>query len=89
MKFIFNFLLALLLIFYFNGIAQETTLSGAIVMDKTEVMSYTITYQLSDNNALTGYSISDLNGQEETKSKIAGSYNPKTQTLNFEEKKIL
>ncbi len=89
MKFLFNFLLIPLLIICFNGVAQETTLSGAIVIDKTEVMSYTFTYKLSDNNTLTGYSISDLNGPEETKSQISGSYNPKLQTLNFEEKRIL
>lgn len=78
-----------LLTFSANGQAQETILSGAIVIDKTEVMSYTITYQLSDNNTLTGHSISDLSGQEETKAQITGNYNSKTRTLNFEEKKIL
>lgn len=83
-------LVAFLLIFSLNGVSQETTLSGAIVIDKTEVMSYTITYQLSgNNNILTGHSISDLSGLEETKSQITGSYNAKLQTLSFEEKKIL
>lgn len=92
MKFPYNQVLAFLtflLTLSLNGLAQKTTLSGAIVIDKTEVMSYTITYQLSDNNTLTGHSISDLNGEEETKSQITGSYNAKAQTMNFEEKKIL
>lgn len=69
--------------------AQEYTFSGAIVIDKTEVLSYTITYQLSNTNTLTGFSISDLNGKEETKSQLTGKYNKKDHTLSFEEKKIV
>ena len=45
--------------------AQEIRLSGAIVIDKTEVMSYSIAYQVDANNMLSGYSIGDLQGTEE------------------------
>ncbi len=69
--------------------AQEIRLSGAIVIDKTEVMSYSIAYQVDANNMLSGYSIGDLQGTEETKALIGGTYNPKDRTLIFEEKKIV
>lgn len=69
--------------------AQEIRLSGAIVIDKAEVMSYSIAYQVDANNVLSGYSIGDLQGKEETKALISGTYNPKDRTLSFEEKKIV
>ncbi|MDY0102727.1 MAG: hypothetical protein RBS07_07285 [Lentimicrobium sp.] len=82
-------LITIILLSWLKTPAQDITFSGAIVIDKTEVMSYTITYQLSKNNELTGYSTGDLNGKEETKSLITGKYDPKRNTLTFEEKKIL
>lgn len=72
----------------FNILAQQTTLTGAIVIGNTEVMSYKITYKLN-NNVLSGYSLCDENGNEETKARITGYYNPKNKTLNFEEKSII
>jgi len=80
---------AFLLFFCFNAVAQETTLTGAIVIGKAEFMSYQITYQLTGKNVLSGYSICDINGNEETKSRITGFYNPKNKTLHFEEKSVL
>lgn len=68
-----------------HAFAQQMTLTGAIVLDRTEVMSYSIIYQTGSNNTLTGYSVSDRNGSEETKARISGTYNPKTKVLEFEE----
>ncbi|GAP44533.1 hypothetical protein TBC1_12341 [Lentimicrobium saccharophilum] len=68
-----------------HAFAQQMTLTGAIVLDRTEVMSYSIIYQLGNKNTLTGYSVSDRNGKEETKARISGTYNPKTKVLEFEE----
>jgi hypothetical protein len=73
----------------FNVKAQQSTLSGAIVIGNSEVMSYKITYQLSKQNVLTGYSVCDVNGKVETMASITGIYNPKSKVLSFEEKKIL
>lgn len=81
-----------LVFFLFSGLwagAQETTLTGAIVIGKAEIMSYKITYRLNNNNSLTGTSISDYNGNEETKATITGRYNPREKTLSFEEKHII
>lgn len=73
----------------FNGKAQQSTLTGAIVIGNSEVMSYKIAYQLSKQNVLTGYSVCDVNGKVETMASLTGIYNPKTKVLSFEEKKIL
>lgn len=77
------------LLFCFSSIAQQTTLTGAIVLEKTEFMSYKITYQLNNTNVLAGYSVCDINGNEETKARITGFFNPKKKTLNFEEISII
>jgi len=84
-----HYLSAIFLLFGLNTGAQETTLTGAIVIGKAEYMSYRITYTLSDKNVLTGYSVCDENGNEETKAKISGFYNPTNKALTFEEKSIL
>ncbi|MDY0343292.1 MAG: hypothetical protein RBR28_06945 [Lentimicrobium sp.] len=78
-----------LVLFFLPSKAQEFTFSGAIVIDKTEVLSYTITYTITEENILTGFSISDLNGKEETKAQLTGKYNAKEKTLSFDEKKIV
>jgi len=70
-----------------NG--QSTLLTGAIVVGKTELMSYRIIYELNDKNTLTGYSINDFNGNQETKARITGVYDPRKKTLTFEEKNII
>lgn len=77
-----------LVLFFLPSKAQEFTFSGAIVIDKTEVLSYTITYTITEENILTGFSISDLNGKEETKAQLTGKYNAKEKTLSFDEKKL-
>ena len=79
----------LFLFFSSSAIAQETILSGAIVIGRTEFMSYKLVYQVDKNHHLKGYSVCDINGKEETKSSITGNYDPKTRMLNFEEKSIL
>lgn len=83
------YLTGLILFFCLSAAAQETTLTGAIVIGKAEFMSYKITYKLTSQHVLSGYSVCDVNGNDETKARITGFYNPKTRTLTFEEKSIL
>jgi hypothetical protein len=52
-------------------------------------MSYQINYQAHKNNTITGYSISDLNGSEETKASFTGYIDPKKKVMFFEEKSII
>ncbi|GAB1403313.1 hypothetical protein DSECCO2_554090 [anaerobic digester metagenome] len=72
-----------------SSLAQEYIFAGAIVIDKTEVLSYRITYQIDQTNTISGFSISDLNGKEETKAQLTGKYNPKDRTLSYVENKIV
>lgn len=69
--------------------AQLVDLTGAIIIGKAEMMSYKLVYEINEQNQVTGYSISDVNGVTETKAKITGEYNPRKKTLRFEEKSIL
>lgn len=71
------------------AVAQTTTLSGAIVIGKAEVMSYKLVYEVDSKGRLSGYSVSDLNGTAETRARITGSYNSKDKMLMFEETAIL
>lgn len=70
-------------------IAQPITLSGAIVIGKAEVMSYQIVYEIDKSNSISGYSLCDVNGKQETKASITGTYYPKSRRLVFEEKSII
>ncbi len=82
-----------LLVFFLGSInytiAQQTVLSGVIAVGKSSYMKYQINYQLDKKNNITGYSISDLNGSEETKAKIIGVFNQKKRTMVFEEVEII
>jgi hypothetical protein len=73
----------------FAASAHATGLRGAIVIGNTEVMSYSVVYELDRNNNLSGYSVCDINGSEETKARIRGTYDPKTRSLNFEEVAVI
>jgi len=86
---IVTFLIIFFLILFSNARAQQLTFSGAIVMANNEILNYRIVYQLNGHNVLSGYSLSDINGDNETKASIVGTYNPKSKVLCFEEKEIL
>lgn len=70
-------------------IAQQSKLSGVIAVGKSSYMKYEINYQLDKNNIISGYSIGDLNGSEETKARITGVFNQKKRTMVFEEVGII
>lgn len=69
--------------------AQSNTFSGAIVIGKAEVMSYQIVYEITKDNTISGYSLCDVNGKQETKASIKGKYFPKNRKLTFREMEIL
>lgn len=76
------------LIVYFTQ-AQNIELAGAVVIGNSQMVTYKIVYNIGGNNAIDGFSISDIGGELETKSKISGYYNPKKKSLTFEETAIL
>ena len=74
--------------------AQETKpfdydLLGAIILDENQIISYKIQFNLEKNNFIQGYSITDVDGEDETKSYIRGYYNQKTNKIQFKESDIL
>lgn len=56
--------------------------------DAKNMISYRINFQ-EKNGKINGYSITDLDGEHETKNVITGTYDSKTKTLNFKENEIL
>jgi len=92
MKFNFCLLICLVAIFSFN--AQDLKkfdyeLLGAIVLDENQLISYKIQFNLEKNNFIQGYSITDIDGEDETKSYIRGYYNQKANKIQFKESDIL
>lgn len=85
----FRFILVLFFFLFFNiGFAQEFQFIGLIKFDKTNIISYKLVLS-KKNGKISGYSITDFQGENETKNKIIGDYNDKTQQLNFTEKDII
>jgi hypothetical protein len=82
--------IALFILLLINiSFAQQVDLTGAIIIGRAEMMSYKIVYQVNEKNIVSGFSISDQSGDNETKSKISGIFNPRKKTLQFEEKSII
>ncbi len=83
-------LLFAIFLFFLRGVnAQETILKGVIAVGNTQYMSYQINYQAHKNNTITGFSISDVDGSEETKASITGFIDLKKKTMYFQEKSII
>ena len=87
--------LTLISIFYFLNLnAQEIErfdyeLVGALVLKENQLISYKIEFNSSKNGFIQGYSYTDLDGENETKSFIKGYYNPKDKNIQFKESDIL
>lgn len=65
--------------------AQKVELAGAVIIGNSEMVTYKIVYSIGENSLISGYSISDLGGQSETRAKISGAYNRRKNSLKFEE----
>ncbi len=81
-------------IFFFlflSGFAQEEhEYVGAIQLgeDKKQMISFLINFSVKDT-LISGYTITDLNGEHETKNIITGNYDLKTKKIAFSEKEIV
>jgi len=67
---------------------NEQEYLGVIKLNDSSFISYRINL-LENNNLISGYSITDIGGDHETKSNITGEYNDKTNTLTFKEVGII
>ncbi|WP_299523214.1 hypothetical protein [uncultured Lutibacter sp.] len=61
---------------------------GVIKLNDSSFISYRINL-LENNNLISGYSITDIGGNHETKSNITGSYSSKNNTFSFKEVGII
>jgi len=67
---------------------SELDFLGVIKLNDSSFISYTL--KLAEHNGnISGYSITDIGGDHETKSNITGSYEKKTKTLSFKEVGII
>jgi len=67
---------------------NEQEYLGVIKLNDSSFISYRLNL-LENNNLISGYSITDIGGDHETKSNITGEYNDKTNTLTFKEVGII
>jgi len=83
-----NFLTLFLFFLFFTQtiIAEDfSEFVGKISTKKGQVLSYKIVYKIMENNTIEGYSLTDIEGEKLTKSRILGQYNPSKKTLSFKE----
>lgn len=62
---------------------------GNIIISKNVSFKYNLRFAINSKNEVTGYSLTDAGGANETKVKITGTYDTLKKTLTFEEKGIL
>ena len=84
----FVFILILLLFSEVIYAQNEQEYLGIIKLNDSSFISYRLNL-LENNNLISGYSITDIGGDHETKSNITGEYNDKTNMLSFKEVGII
>ena len=89
-----NFLLFSILLSFLNLNSQDNQkfdyeLLGTIILESNQLISYKVQFNLEENNFIQGYSFTDMNGENETKSYIRGYYNAKSNDIQFKESDIL
>ena len=62
---------------------------GNVKVSKKITYTYKLRFLVQPNNLVVGYSLSDVGGLYETKTKIVGKYDSAANTLYFEEQQIL
>jgi hypothetical protein len=62
---------------------------GKIIISKKISYNYILRFTISPQNVLTGYSLTDARGPNETKTKILGTYDSLANTISYEEKTVL
>lgn len=84
---------AVFLLTFFNGFAQSNgqyEFFGALKLNGNdkEIISYRIVFE-ENKGVVSGFSITDLGGEHETKNKIVGTYDKKKKWLTFRESTIV
>lgn len=68
--------------------SQEYEFTGLLKLNKTTIISYYLSFTERDGKII-GHSLTDLGGDNETKNKVEGFYNKKTNEFSFTEKNII
>lgn len=79
--------LIIICFFLSNSYGADYEFIGVIKINNSTIISYRLVFQES-NGKISGYSITDLQGDNETKNIIVGSYDKKTNIFTFKEKEI-
>ena len=82
------FLVLFFLINFYSVFSQEYEFTGLLKLNKSTIISYHLSFTERDGK-ISGYSITDLGGNNETKNKVEGFYNKKTNEFSFTEKNII
>jgi hypothetical protein len=84
------FILLLLTIFSLNLFAIDTLyFVGSIKISSKLSYTYNLRFIIEAENKIRGYSLSDLGGPNEVKTKIIGTFDSTKMTLTYEEKDVL
>ena len=81
-----------ILFFIFSNICFgqiEENFVGILRTNLNDVLTYKISYQLSNDGKVKGESITDFSGKDKTISKIEGNFNSKKSELTFKETQII
>ncbi len=80
----------LIILFNYGCISaqQEQEYFGIVKLNDSSLISYKLNI-IENKGAVSGYSVTDIGGDHETKSNITGSYNKKTNILSFREVGII
>lgn len=82
-----KYLIFILTYLFYNSIIygqNEQEYLGVIKLNDSSFISYRLNL-LENNNIISGYSVTDIGGNHETKSNITGTYSTKTNMLTFKE----
>ncbi len=72
----------------FSQSTNDFDFIGTLILEDKTLITYRLNFQIEDN-IVSGYSYTDLNGQDETKSKIRGTYDKRNKSIKFSESDIL
>lgn len=73
-----------------TAVAADTLyFAGNIKISKKLSYKYNLRFIISDENKITGYSLSDPGGPNETKTKISGEFDSVNKVISYEEKAVL
>ncbi|MEZ4853944.1 hypothetical protein [Flavobacterium sp.] len=84
-------LILLFCIFFFKTYSQNSYEFIGIIMinhEKDKMIPYRLVFE-EENGEINGYSVTDFDGDHETKSSITGKYNQKSNIFSFKETDIL